>query len=66
VRSLVEVHLPSGVSAGLVVPWMDLGLMDWTEYLQPLARLLADQSEAVWTAEPIPDDTDDKGALLGH
>lgn len=64
-RTLVEVRLPAG-SVGLVVPWMDLARMDWTEYLRPLAELLAHEPEAEWMFTPISDEVDDKGALLGH
>lgn len=65
-RTLIEVRLPDGCVAALIVPWMDLDRMDWTEYLGPLADLLAHEAEAEWSFTPIPDDIDDKGALLGH
>lgn len=64
-RTLVEVKLPAG-AIGLIVPWMDLSVMDWTELLQPLAGLLAHEPSAEWTFTPIPEDVSDKGALLGY
>lgn len=64
-RTLVEVKLPAG-AIGLIVPWMDLSVMDWTELLQPLADLLAHESSAEWSFTPIPEETSDKSALLGY
>jgi hypothetical protein len=67
VRTLIEVHIPTGGGIGLIVPWMDLERMDWDRYLMPLAELVAAaHPSAEWTFTPIPDDVDDKGALLGH
>lgn len=65
-RTLIEVRLPDGCAAALIVPWMDLERMDWQEYLGPLADLLAHEQEAEWSFIPIPDEVDDKAALLGH
>jgi hypothetical protein len=59
-RSLVTVRVPGG-SFDLVVPYLDAEAMDWTEYLAPLAELVADQP-GEWSAKPIPDDMDDKEA----
>lgn len=65
-RTLIEVRLPDGCVAALIVPWMDLERMNWTEYLGPLADLLAHEAEAEWVFTALADDVSDKTALLGH
>lgn len=65
-RTLIEVRLPDGCAAALIVPWMDLERMDWQEYLGPLADLLAHEPEAEWSFTALADDVSDKTALLGH
>lgn len=65
-RALVEVTFSAG-TVGMIVPWMELDRMDPLEYLRPLAELLADaQPDAEWSCSLIPDEVDDKSALLGH
>lgn len=63
-RSLVEVSLPNGGTAALVVPWKDLTHEPWQERLLRFAELVG--PDATWTATPLDDDTTDKAALTGH
>lgn len=62
-RSLVTVTLPNGDNVAQLWCWSDLHSMDWTEFFAPLAALMPN---AVWTAEPIPDDMSEKEAVTGH
>lgn len=63
-RTLVEVFMPDGGSVGIIVPTLELDRMDWTEYLLPLAELVAARHPgAVWMAKPIADDIDDRKAM---
>lgn len=65
-RVLVEVNTPAG-TIGLIVPWRDLTVEDWRIYLMPLAEMVAVAHPwAEWAATPIPEETSDKDALLGH
>lgn len=65
-RCLIEVHIGSG-GIGVIVPTMDLDRMDWWEYMQPLAELIAEaHPNAEWTFTPIPDEWSDKRAISGH
>ena len=65
-RSLVTVTLPDGSSAAQLWTWSDVGTVDWVEFFQPLADLLAGVEGAVWTATPVPDDVSDRTAMTGH
>lgn len=63
-RTLIEVATPSGGSIGVIVPTLELDRMDWTEYLRPLAELVAvKHPQACWTARPLADDEDDRAAM---
>jgi hypothetical protein len=66
-QTLIEIHLPGGGSVGVVVPWLNLDAMDWWEYLEPLAQLVAAaHPQAEWIFTPLADGQTDKGALVGH
>lgn len=61
-RVLIEGTAPNGAAFGVIVPTMDLDRMDWTDYLRPLADLLA-ECDVTWVCTPIPDDQDDRKAM---
>lgn len=66
-RSRVEVRIPAGGDVALLVDWMNLHDEAWETRLLPLAELVAaSHPDAVWSAEPIPDEMSDKEAVTGH